>query len=83
VTAASPALELAQRFSAAGHELHLVGGSVRDTSLGRVHEDLDLCTDATPDETLSILRPAAASIWMQGIRFGTVGAATSRSTPWP
>jgi poly(A) polymerase len=76
VTAASPALELGKRFSAAGHELHLVGGSVRDASLGRVHkdQDLDLCTDATPDETLSIVRPAAANIWMQGIRFGTVGA---------
>jgi poly(A) polymerase len=67
-------LELAERFRAAGHDLYLVGGSVRDTLLGRLHEDLDLSTDATPDETLLIVRPLAATLWTQGVRFGTVGA---------
>jgi poly(A) polymerase len=38
--------ELARRFTAAGHELHLVGGPVRDALLGRLGDDLDFCTDA-------------------------------------
>ncbi|HEY0535320.1 MAG TPA: CCA tRNA nucleotidyltransferase, partial [Actinoplanes sp.] len=40
--------ELGRRFGAAGHELHLVGGSVRDALLGRLGDDLDFCTDARP-----------------------------------
>ena len=40
--------ELGRRFTAAGHELHLVGGSVRDALLGRLGDDLDFCTDAHP-----------------------------------
>ncbi|MGC3005527.1 CCA tRNA nucleotidyltransferase, partial [Streptomyces sp. G35A] len=43
--------ELGRRFVRAGHELHLVGGSVRDALLGRLGDDLDFCTDAHPDET--------------------------------
>src|SRR5690349_15566992 len=37
---------LARRFAAEGHELALVGGSVRDVFLGRRYGDLDLATDA-------------------------------------
>ena len=36
-------------FSAAGHELYLVGGCVRDLLLGREPKDYDLCTDAGAD----------------------------------
>src|SRR6187549_1132651 len=38
--------ELGRRFRAAGHELHVAGGSVRDLLLGRPSDDLDLATDA-------------------------------------
>ena len=41
--------ELGERFAAAGHELALVGGPVRDAFLGRISPDLDFTTDATPD----------------------------------
>ena len=44
--------ELGRRFAGAGHELHLVGGSVRDALLGRLGEDLDFTTDAPPEKTL-------------------------------
>ena len=40
--------ELGHRFAAAGHEMHLVGGSVRDALLSRLGEDLDFTTDARP-----------------------------------
>jgi poly(A) polymerase len=66
--------ELGRRFARAGHELHLVGGSVRDALLGRLGEDLDFCTDAHPDQTLRILKGWAEAIWETGREFGTIGA---------
>jgi poly(A) polymerase len=66
--------ELGRRFARAGHELHLVGGSVRDALLGRLGEDLDFCTDAHPDQTLRVLKGWAESIWETGREFGTIGA---------
>ncbi|GIG89060.1 CCA tRNA nucleotidyltransferase [Plantactinospora endophytica] len=66
--------ELGRRFARAGHELHLVGGSVRDALLGRLGEDLDFATDAHPDETLRLLKGWAEATWETGREFGTIGA---------
>jgi poly(A) polymerase len=67
---------LAERFAAAGHEIYLVGGIVRDVVLDRVQKgaDLDLTTDARPDQTLALLDDWADSTWTQGQAFGTIGA---------
>jgi len=67
--------EIGARFAAAGFELHLVGGSVRDALLGQLGDDLDFTTDARPEQTLSILSGWAESIWTTGQEFGTIGAA--------
>src|SRR5258708_7039648 len=67
--------ELGRRFAAAGHELHLVGGSVRDALLGRLGDDLDFTTDARPDDTLRIIDGWAESVWTTGAEFGTIGLA--------
>jgi poly(A) polymerase len=60
-------------FARAGHELYLVGGSVRDALLGRLGNDLDFTTDASPEQMQEFLRPWADSLWDTGIEFGTVG----------
>jgi poly(A) polymerase len=67
---------VAERFEADGHRIYLVGGIVRDLVLGRPTDksDLDLTTDARPDEVKAILSPWADSVWMQGEAFGTIGA---------
>jgi poly(A) polymerase len=65
--------ELGRRFAAAGHELHLVGGSVRDALLGRLGDDLDFCTDAHPDATIGVVKGWADAIWETGREFGTIG----------
>lgn len=61
-------------FAAAGYELALVGGSVRDAALGRADSDLDLTTNARPEDIVRLVRPHVESLWETGIRFGTVGA---------
>ena len=66
--------ELGELFAASGYELWLVGGPVRDLLLGRETEDLDFATDAKPSGMLTLLRPRAKQLWMQGVRFGTIGA---------
>ena len=65
--------ELGRRFETAGHELHLVGGSVRDALLGALGDDLDFCTDAPPEQTLAVVQGWADAIWETGREFGTIG----------
>jgi poly(A) polymerase len=60
-------------FADAGHELYLVGGSVRDAVLGRLGTDLDFTTDAHPEQMQQFLRAWADALWDTGIEFGTVG----------
>ena len=71
------AAELGERFAQAGHALHLVGGSVRDALLGRLGDDLDLTTDARPEQVLALAAGWAEATWETGIAFGTVGLARS------
>ena len=65
--------ELGELFAHAGHDLALVGGSVRDALLGRLGNDLDFATSARPDEILRITKQWRDSKWESGIAFGTVG----------
>jgi poly(A) polymerase len=67
---------LARAFSVAGEELFLVGGIVRDVILGNpLPTDLDFATSAQPARTREILEAvSAASVYLVGERFGTVGA---------
>ena len=71
------AVELGKRFAAAGHALHLVGGSVRDALLGRLGDDLDFTTDARPEQVLALVAGWAEATWSAGIAFGTVGVQRS------
>ena len=65
--------EIGRLFARHGHELALVGGPVRDVLLGQQPGDLDLTTDATPDQVLTMASGWADRTWEVGIAFGTVG----------
>ncbi|MFT4214057.1 MAG: CCA tRNA nucleotidyltransferase [Microbacterium sp.] len=65
---------LGAAFARAGFELAIVGGPVRDALLGRPTNDLDLTTDARPDDILRIVKPLATATWDIGRAFGTIGA---------
>ena len=66
--------ELGKRFAAAGEELALVGGPVRDAMLGRLQNDLDFTTSARPEKTEKLLAGWVDAIWDMGRAFGTIGA---------
>jgi poly(A) polymerase len=72
----APLMQLAARFAGAGHPLYLVGGWLRDVFSGRelAEHDIDLATDARPDAIEAALDGWAEHLWLQGKRFGTVGA---------
>ncbi|MDQ2661336.1 MAG: CCA tRNA nucleotidyltransferase, partial [Actinomycetota bacterium] len=80
LAASATVARLASAFDAAGHELALVGGPVRDAFLGRTTNDLDFTTDATPDEILAIVKPIAEAHWDIGRAFGTIGAKIAGET---
>jgi poly(A) polymerase len=69
------AVALGERFQAAGHQLYLVGGAVRDMLLQRPSRmEMDFATDATPPETVRLVQDWADARSLIGARFGTVGA---------
>jgi len=79
------ASELGRLFADAGHELYLVGGSVRDTLLVGADDpsvadtiDLDFATSARPEETERIVRRWADAVWLTGAAFGTVSCQQQR-----
>lgn len=70
----SPVSQLAHAFQEAGFELALVGGPVRDAFLGRVINDVDFTTSATPEQIEKIVAPLADAVWDVGRDFGTIAA---------
>ncbi len=71
---APEAIALGRLFAAAGHELALVGGPVRDAFLGRSSQDLDFATSADPYVTERLLSRWSGTVWDVGRDFGTIGA---------
>ncbi|GAB3708575.1 CCA tRNA nucleotidyltransferase [Mariniluteicoccus flavus] len=70
---------LGELFTGAGHELYLVGGSVRDALMGRLGHDLDFTTSARPDDIERLLTQftrgvRGAAVWDIGKEYGTIGA---------
>ena len=74
VTSDEPIAGISRAFQAAGHELALVGGPVRDAFLGRELNDLDFTTSARPEEIEKIIAPLATAVWDVGRAFGTIAA---------
>ena len=71
----NPALkQLEKVFTSGKHDIRIVGGAVRDIALGKVPKDIDLATDATPDEMQKMFDNAGIRHIPSGIEHGTITA---------
>jgi len=69
--------EILDKFTKGGHEIYVVGGAVRDLLTGKMVDDWDFTTSATPEEILKIFPDG-----FYDNTFGTVGV-SHPSTPNP
>ena len=53
-----------------GHSAYVVGGCVRDSLMGRIPHDWDICTSATPEQMLEIFKDFR--VIETGLKHGTV-----------
>ena len=60
----------------AGYEAYAVGGCVRDSLLGKVPHDYDLCTNALPAETARLF--AGYTLVRSGEKHGTIGVVVNQ-----
>lgn len=69
-------MRVAGAFADAGHEVVLVGGSIRDALMGQERESLeyDFATAASPDDIETVLAAVATAVVTIGKEFGTIGS---------
>lgn len=59
-----------QRFGDQGIQAYLVGGCVRDSLLGKVPKDWDICTEALPEQVIALFEQD--KVILTGLKHGTV-----------
>jgi len=69
-----PTRRVLDALAAGGVVARFVGGSVRDTLLGRPVSDIDLATPAAPEVVTALLQKARIKVVPTGIEHGTVTA---------
>ena len=62
--------EIISKLEESGYEAYAVGGCIRDSVMGKVPSDWDICTSSLPEETLECL--GMENIIKNGLRHGTV-----------
>lgn len=72
ITIPTALAELGRVYEAAGHEIWLVGGVVRDHILGLPSKDVDLATSATPEEQVELAERAKYRWYATGLKHGTL-----------
>ena len=70
--------DLIARLNEAGFSAYAVGGCVRDSLLGRVPSDWDLCTSALPEDMLRVFRDERVA--ETGLRAWIAGRTVSPAT---
>lgn len=76
ITIPSYALAVVERLERYGFEAYVVGGCVRDSLMGRVPQDWDVCTNALPEEVLRVFR--RFHVIKTGLQHGTVTVMSER-----
>ncbi|HZK10014.1 MAG TPA: HD domain-containing protein [Clostridia bacterium] len=66
----SESIEVLEKLNFAGHKAYFVGGSLRDSLLGKAISDIDLATSAHPDEVMELF--SDHTIYPIGLKHGTL-----------
>lgn len=66
------ARDVLQILNTAGHKAYVVGGCVRDSLLGRIPKDFDICTSARPEVVDELFSSRGYTVFPTGIKHGTV-----------
>lgn len=67
-----PLLTLRAHFVAEGFDVRVVGGAVRDVLLGLIPKDIDLCTNAAPEQQIAIYEKYGYRYIETGLKHGTI-----------
>jgi tRNA nucleotidyltransferase (CCA-adding enzyme) len=67
-------VHLRNTFQKSGFDIRLVGGCVRDMLMDIQPKDIDLCTDASPDEQIALYKAAGVRFAETGLQHGTITA---------
>ena len=78
INISNEAEKIIDTLEANGYEAYVVGGCVRDTVMGKIPEDWDICTSALPEQTAGCFPDS--HIIETGLRHGTITVVTN-STP--
>jgi len=65
-------INLGNAFNQHGFQIRVVGGAVRDFLIGIDPKDIDLCTDATPDQMIQVATTAGFAYIPTGLQHGTI-----------
>tara|TARA_A100001035_G_scaffold148953_1_gene117087 strand:+ start:1963 stop:3141 length:1179 start_codon:yes stop_codon:yes gene_type:complete len=69
---------LGKTFKSNGYTIRVVGGAVRDLALKKVPKDVDLATDATPDQMIKLFKDNNIRYKPTGLQHGTITAIIDR-----
>jgi tRNA nucleotidyltransferase/poly(A) polymerase len=72
--------QLRKLFQHYGFDLRIVGGAVRDIMCGQTPKDIDLCTNAYPDEAIKIYTDQEIRFEPTGIDHGTISVIMNGET---
>ena len=59
-------------LSDAGHQAYVVGGAVRNQLMGHAVGDIDIATDATPQQVIELAQAASVKCVETGVEHGTI-----------
>jgi|TARA_X000000950_G_scaffold239253_1_gene291709 tRNA nucleotidyltransferase (CCA-adding enzyme) len=69
---------LGKTFTGNGYSIRVVGGAVRDLALKKMPKDVDLATDATPDQMIELFKDNNIRYKPTGLQHGTITAIIDR-----
>jgi poly(A) polymerase len=75
---AAPTQAVLRALTAEGAKALFVGGCVRNTLLGRKVDDIDIATEAAPEEAMRLLQAAGLKVIATGLQHGTVTAVSAK-----